>query len=151
LQAIEWPDDELSVYGALRGPLFAVGDEALLEYRERFGWLHPFRIPGPERGDVIPPHLAPVIDGLRLLRDLNRRRNARPVEDTIASLLAATRAHAGFILRSSGEQALANVLHIAELGRAWEASGGISFRGFVDRLREESEGEAPEAPIVEEG
>ena len=43
LTAIEWPDDELAVYGALRGPLFAVGDEALLEYRARIGRLRPFR------------------------------------------------------------------------------------------------------------
>ena len=45
LTAIEWPDDELAVYGALRGPLFAVGDEALLEFRERVARLHPFRLP----------------------------------------------------------------------------------------------------------
>ena len=45
LAAIEWPDDELSVFATLRGSLFAVGDEDLLEYRHRFGGLHPFRIP----------------------------------------------------------------------------------------------------------
>ena len=50
LTAIEWPDDELAVYGALRGPLFAVGDEALLEFRERVARLHPFRLPPPESG-----------------------------------------------------------------------------------------------------
>ena len=52
LTAIEWPDDELAVYGTLRGPLFAVGDEALLEYREQVGRLHPFRLraTGPGRG-----------------------------------------------------------------------------------------------------
>jgi ATP-dependent exoDNAse (exonuclease V) beta subunit len=148
LTAIEWPDDELAVYGALRGPLFAVGDEALFEYRTRFGRLHPFRVPD-DAATATP--LAPVVEGLRLLRDLNRRRNARPVEDTVGALLTATRAHAAFMLRPSGERALANVLRIAELARAWEASGGISFRGFVDRLSEESLAEAAEAPIAEEG
>jgi superfamily I DNA/RNA helicase len=54
------------------------------------------------------------------------------------------------VLRPWGEQALANVLRVAELARTYEAAGGISFRGFVERLREEAEGEAPEAPIVEE-
>jgi hypothetical protein len=34
--AIEWPDDELSVFATLRGPFFAVGDEALLEWTHRF-------------------------------------------------------------------------------------------------------------------
>src|SRR5206468_2634743 len=53
-------------------------------------------------------------------------------------------------LRPWGEQALANVLRVAELAQTYEAAGSISFRGFVERLREEAEGEAPEAPIVEE-
>ena len=69
----------------------------------------------------------------------------------MSALLTATRAHAALILRPSGEHALANVLRIAELARSWEAAGGISFRAFVDRLDEEREGEAPEAPVVEEG
>src|SRR5215218_3314578 len=34
LAAIEWPDDELSVFATLRGALFAIGDEQLLEYRD---------------------------------------------------------------------------------------------------------------------
>ena len=37
LAAIEWPDDELSVFATLRGALFAIGDEELLEYRHRYG------------------------------------------------------------------------------------------------------------------
>ncbi len=45
LAAIEWPDDELSVFATLRGALFAIGDEELLEYRHQFGHFHPFRIP----------------------------------------------------------------------------------------------------------
>src|SRR5262249_2600177 len=149
--AIEWQDDELAVYGTLRGPLFAVGDEALLEYRKTIAPVHPFRVPAPAPGAPLAANLQPVADGLRLLGELHRRRNVRPVEDTIAALLIATRAHAGLILRPSGERALANVLRIAELARAWEAADGISFRAFVDRLDEEREGEAPEAPVVEEG
>src|SRR5262249_28849652 len=37
LSAIEWPDDELAVFAALRGALFAIGDEELLEWKQRFG------------------------------------------------------------------------------------------------------------------
>ena len=96
-------------------------------------------------------HLTPIADALRLLQELHRRRNYRPVADTIGRLLSATRAHVGFILRPAGEQALANVLHVAELARQYEAGGGISFRGFIDELRAASESEAAEAPIVEEG
>ena len=76
----------------------------------------------------------PIADALRLLQQLHRGRNYRPVADTIGRLLAETRAHVGFILRPAGEQALANVLHVAELARQYEAGGGISFRGFIDEL-----------------
>jgi ATP-dependent exoDNAse (exonuclease V) beta subunit len=146
LAAIEWPDDELSVYATLKGPLFAVGDEELVEYRHRFRRLHPYRVPR----EGVGPHLAPLVEALALLRSLHGLRNYRPVEETVNRLLTATRAHAAFVLRPWGEQALANVLRVAELARTYEAAGGISFRGFVERLREEAEGEAPEAPIVEE-
>jgi ATP-dependent exoDNAse (exonuclease V) beta subunit len=146
LVAIEWPDDELSVYATLKGPLFAIGDEELVEYRQRFRRLHPYRPPR----EAVPPHLGPVVDALALLRSLHGLRNHRPVEETVNRLLTATRAHAAFVLRPWGEQALANVLRVAELAQTYEAAGGSSFRGFVERLREEAEGEAPEAPIVEE-
>src|SRR5581483_6061891 len=67
-------------------------------------------------------------------------------------LLGATRAHIGFALEHGGEQVLANVLHVAELARQYEAEGGISFRGFIEELREQAEdGQAGEAPILEEG
>ncbi len=63
-----------------------------------------------------------------------------------------TRAHVGFALRRSGEQVLANVLHVAELARQYERNDGLSFRGFVETLREAAErGDATEAPIVEDG
>jgi len=160
LAAIEWPDDELSVFASLKGSLFAIDDEHLLEFRHRFGRFHPFRIPkelGGNSGQELAltgeptAHLAPIGDALRLLQQLHRGRNYRPVADTIGRLLAETRAHVGFILRPAGEQALANVLHIAELARQYEASGGISFRGFIDELRTAAASEAAEAPILEEG
>ena len=148
LSAIEWPDDELSVFGALRGSLFSLGDEELFEFWHRAGHLHPFR-PAP---DDLPESLRPVGQALGILAELHRRRHRQPIGTTIAELLEETRAHAAFALRPSGEQTLANVLHLTEQARAYERSGGLSFRGFVERLAEEAErGEAPEAPVLEEG
>ena len=163
LAAIEWPDDELSVFATLRGPFFAIGDEELLEWAHRFGTFgpggfrrqgfHPFRVPS-IFGEDTPPdleHLRPIATSLALLKRLHRRRNYVPVAETLHELLDATRAHVGFALRSGGEQALANVLHVAELARQYELDGGISFRGFVDELRAEAEtAQAAEAPILEE-
>ena len=147
LAAIEWPDDELSVFATLRGALFAIDDETLLEYRHHHHGFHPFRVP-----DEVPPELRPVADALRLLRRLHGGRNYRPVADTITQLLNATRAHVGFVLRQAGEQSLANVLHVAELARQYEVNGGMSFRGFVEELRDQADGgQAAEAPILEEG
>jgi ATP-dependent exoDNAse (exonuclease V) beta subunit len=160
LTAVEWPDDELAVYATLRGSLFAISDEVLLAYRHRFGRLHPFRIPpqltpggaaAPTAGDPLEA-MRPIADALALLQSLHRRRNRRPAAETVSRLLEFTRAHAAFVLRPSGEQVLANVFHIAELARAYEAGGGVSFRGFVEHLRDEAaRNEAPEAPILEEG
>jgi ATP-dependent exoDNAse (exonuclease V) beta subunit len=120
----------------------------LFLYRQAHHRLHPFRIP-----DDLPDAWSPIGEALRLLASLHRGRNARPVADTIARLLDATRAHAGFALRPSGEQALANVLHIAELARTYETNGGgLSYRGFVERLLDESDrAQTSEAPILEEG
>jgi ATP-dependent exoDNAse (exonuclease V) beta subunit len=153
LSAIEWPEDELSVFATLRGPLFALGDEELLEYharaRERSPGhaFHPYHVL-----ENLPPHLAPVGEALDMLRTLHAGRNYRPVADTIGRLIEATRAHAGFMLWRGGEQVLANVLHIAELARQYESEGGLSFRGFVETLRSAAErAQAPEAPILEEG
>ena len=152
LAAIEWPDDELSVFAALRGSLFAIGDEELLEYRARFGRFHPFRVPSDAPAQDGVPALAPIVSALKLLRSLHTTRNRVPVASTISMLLDATRAHVGFALEHGGEQVLANVSHVAELARRYEADGGISFRGFLDELRAQSEsGEATEAPILEEG
>jgi ATP-dependent exoDNAse (exonuclease V) beta subunit len=150
LAAIEWPDDELSVFATLRGALFAIGDEELLEWKQRIGPFHPFRVPV-DRLDSDLVHLTPIAAALELLRTLHRRRNYVPVAETIQQLLDATRAHVGFVLRAGGEQALANVLHVAELARQYETEGGISFRGFVDELRAAAESaQAAEAPILEE-
>jgi ATP-dependent helicase/nuclease subunit A len=147
LAAIEWPEDELSVFATLRGPLFAISDEELLEYRQRAGRFHPFRIPNES-----PASLAPIIEALQLLQRLHRSRNRLPVATTLATLLEATRAHVGFALEHGGEQVLANVAHVGDLARRYEAEGGISFRGFIDELREQAEsGDAAEAPILEEG
>jgi ATP-dependent helicase/nuclease subunit A len=147
LMAVEWPDDQLSVFALLRGALFAIGDEELLEYYQVARCFHPFRVP-----ETVAPHLEPVCDALAFLAMLHRRRNRRPVADTIAALLEKTRAHVGFVLRPGGEQALANVLHVAELARQYELDGGMSFRGFVEMLHAEASIYRPaEAPILEEG
>ena len=161
LVAIEWPDDELALYATLRGPFFALADDALLAYRDAageasgtgggLGSLHPLRAlaapPDDDDGAV-----AQVSEALEVLRRLHVGRNRRPIADTLERLLAATRAHAGIAIWPTGEQALANVLRVLDMARRFEAQGATSFRAFVDRLDADAEsGSAGEAPVVEEG
>ncbi len=179
LSAIEWPDDELAVYATLRGGLFAFRDDVLMAYRDAHGGrLSPLHVSGstpsadappataevglrpaddqPTGADAADEHgeaeqIAEIEDALRLLRQLHRQRNRVPVQDTLQALLRSTRAHAGLALRPGGEQALANVLHVVELARQYEAADGASFRGFVQLLLDEIHTEAAESPILEEG
>ncbi|MCM3873293.1 MAG: UvrD-helicase domain-containing protein, partial [Pyrinomonadaceae bacterium] len=101
LTAVEWPNDELAVFATLKGPLFAFTDSQLLAYRTLCLRLHPFQRPP----DDLPESLTEVAEALGILRDLHRRRNNRPVAETIGTLLAVTRAHAGFANWPTGEQA----------------------------------------------
>jgi ATP-dependent helicase/nuclease subunit A len=148
LRAIEWPDDELSVYAVLRGSLYAILDDTLLRFRNAGGHFNPTRAL-PEDLD---PEFAPIREAFELLRELHRRRNYRPVADTIHALLEATRAHAGFAFRKGGERVLANVYRLTDLARSFEVSGAAtSFRAFVEYLESEYEGgETGEAPVLEQ-
>ena len=150
LTAVEWPDDELAVFAALKGPLFAVPDDALLAWRHEMGRLHPLR---PIRDDdVLSDPAREVAEALAVLGGLHWGRNRRPIADTVGRLLEATRAHAGFASWTAGDQVLVNVLRIVEQARRFESGDATSFRAFVDTLAAEAErGEATQAPVLEEG
>jgi ATP-dependent exoDNAse (exonuclease V) beta subunit len=147
LAAVEWPEDELSIYATLHGGLFGITDEELFEYRNRYKRLKPFAIPGD-----LPAHLAPIGDALHFIAALHGARNYRPVAETLRRLLTETRCHAGFVMRPSGKQVLANVMQLMEQARVYDEAGALSFRGFVEQLMDEAEhGRASEAPVLEEG
>jgi ATP-dependent helicase/nuclease subunit A len=156
ITAIEWPDDELKVFATLRGPFFAVSDEALLAFRQQVNsdgtltvrHLNPVR---PIDRAALDPTNVEVADALELLHRLHVGRNSRPIAETVTRLLQAVRAHAGIALWQNGEQALANCQRFIDTARHFER-GASSFRAFVESVEEEAEhGEVNEAPIVEEG
>jgi ATP-dependent helicase/nuclease subunit A len=156
ITAIEWPDDELKVFATLRGPFFALSDEALLAFRQQINGdgtltvrhLNPVR--SIDRA-TLDPASTEVADALELLRRLHVGRNSRPIAETVTRLLQAVRAHAGIALWQNGEQALANCQRLIDRARHFER-GASSFRAFVESVEEEAEhGEGNEAPIVEEG
>ena len=153
LKAVEWPDDDLSVYATLRGGLFAFDDETLLRFKARYGGWHPFRAPRRARADdgEPPPEFASLVDVLDFLAQLHRRRNYRPIVATVQEVLARPRAQASMALRPAGNQVLGNAQRVCDLARRYELAGGRSFRGFVEQLDEEAERPAStQAPVVEE-
>ncbi len=152
LTAIEWPGDELAVFATLRGPLVALGDDALLAWRHRFRRLHPLQRLDDAQRERLDAHEREVAVALELLGRLHAGRNRRPVAATLSRLLEALRAHAGIAIWPTGEQALANCLRCIDLARRFERGGAASFRAFVQYLEREAErGEAQEAPVIEEG
>ena len=75
LTAIEWPEDELSVFATLRGSLFAISDGLLLRFRQEFHRLHPFR----KYPETLDPDFRDITDALDLLADSASR--AQPPAD----------------------------------------------------------------------
>ncbi|MCC6947021.1 MAG: UvrD-helicase domain-containing protein [Bradyrhizobiaceae bacterium] len=156
LTAIEWPEDELKVFATLRGPFFALSDEALLAFRQQVdtgGTVRTQRLNPSRRIDreALNPAAMEVADALELLRRLHFGRNHRPIAETITMLLEGARALPGIAFWRNGEQALANCQRVVDLARNFER-GASSFRVFVERMEADAErGDANEAPIVEEG
>jgi ATP-dependent helicase/nuclease subunit A len=147
LRAVEWPDDELSVYAVLRGALFFISDADLFKFRERHGRFTSFFKPPAN----IDPEFEPIVAVLALLKKLHRGRNYIPPAQTIQRLLDAARAHIGLAFHSGGERRLANVYRLCDLARAFESSRPGSFRSFVDFLENEYEiGEQSEAAVLEQ-
>jgi len=148
IRAIEYPSDALSVYGTLRGPFFGCTDDALLVHRNDVGPWNPLVPLGEALFDEAK---RPVAEALDILRELHIHRGRRPIADTLARFLDATRAHAGIAHWPNGEQALANLLRVLDLARRFESNGAGSFRGFAEHLEERIErGEGVDTPVVEE-
>lgn len=147
LTAMEWPDDELSVYATLRGPFVALTDAEILAYKHKHG-LHPWKKP---KDEDLTPFTRPVAEAMGLLRELHKGRNKVPFAETIRKFLAETRAHAALAFWPAGEQALANTLRMMDIARRFERQRPRSFRAFVLYLGEQlTSGSVEDAPVVEE-
>ena len=115
LTAIEWPDDELTVFATLRGPFFALSDDALLAFRQQLdadGNLQIRRLHPMHAVDRDSSRSRPRSRGRRrsgsAARSSTSGATIGPIAETITMLLEAVRAHAGIALWPTGEQALAN-------------------------------------------
>ena len=108
LAAIEWPDDELSVFATLRGSLFAIPRRpaAAVPSGRRAACTPSDARPGNAPGTTCPTALCtPCRAPRQSWRICTGIATGGPFADTINALLEATRAHAGFTLRRAGPQA----------------------------------------------
>jgi ATP-dependent helicase/nuclease subunit A len=132
--AIEFPDDELSVYATLRGPFLALADADLFTYRETFENLHPFRVPSDR--SHLPPAQDEVAGALTLLKELHEQRTRRSVEETLTDFLKRSAGWLSLAASGDGDLALARALRLLELAGQREARGALSFRRFVEDLED---------------
>lgn len=130
LEAIEWPQDRLSVFATLRGPLFGMDEPLLDAYFGRHKHFDPLQ--APEEEDE-------VARALRLLAELHYERNSRPAGVTLELLLERTGLRLHLAQWSQGQQRLANVSRIVRLAWSFESRGATSFRAFVEYLLELAE------------
>ena len=129
LVAIEDPHDPVALVGALRSPFFGVTDEALLRLHASGGELCYLR-PLPQGADPL------LSAAWALLGALHQERNAVSPAALVERLLAGTQVLAAYGLEPQGEARVANLLKVLDTARALEATGALTFRGFVRWLRD---------------
>lgn len=143
LQAIDNPNDKVSLIAALRSPFFGVSDEELFLFHARGGilnYLH--RAEGTK-----------LEQPFGLFQELHEMRNQVSVSALLKRLYEATRGLVLFLMKPQGEQRVANLLKIGDVARALEERGVLSYRGFVRWLseRQDEEAEEEEPPTLEGG
>ena len=117
LSAIEWPDDQLSVFATLRGSLFAIEDQLLFEYHQPIP--SSASVPDADRAWSRPRAATNHSIGCCLISDALEVsfRDLHPTSQRCTGYrhhsVVCSRRHApmpAFVMRPAGEQALANVL-----------------------------------------
>jgi ATP-dependent helicase/nuclease subunit A len=144
LRAVDNPEDAVAVVAALRSPFFGLSDEDLFLYRQAGGRFHYLqdRPQGFER----------VGSSLEQLRNWHDTRSRLSIPALVECVLDESHIMPFHLLLPNGEQAVANLLRVVELGRAFEVQRAASLRGFVRWLeqREASELAEAEALLAEE-
>ena len=124
LSAIEDPHDPVALVGALRSPFFGVSDADLLALRIAGAeWSYLRDLP-PGAPETARPAWA-------TLRELHELRNAVAPPALVERLFVRTQVLAAYALDPEGEGRVANLLKVLDTARALEATGVLTFRGFV--------------------
>ncbi|MCI0724689.1 MAG: UvrD-helicase domain-containing protein, partial [Acidobacteria bacterium] len=140
LRAIENPADPVAVVAALRSPFFGFSDEDIFLFKHSGGSFNYLRTFGEEFGKV-----KASMERLRKWHDgLSRLSLPALVE----KVLDESHILPFYLLTPNGEQAVANLLRIVELARAFEFQTVATLRGFVRWLEDREASELAEAEGV---
>ena len=141
-QYLDDEDDEASLVGVLRSPLFSLSDDAVFALAENAGHA------GVQRTNLTaalaaepPPHLPE--DQQRLLRhagevlaDLRANKDRIPLARLISRAVERTGYDASLLHEFLGRRKLANLRKIVEMARQFDRGGMTTLKDFVVRLRE---------------
>ena len=146
LRALDTAADQVAVYGALHGQLFAFSDDDLYEYHAAGGTFD--YLAGEAPGGY--PEVAAALADLRVLHEL---RNARPPAETIDDLVRRTCLFESLALWADDpEQAIANVAELVSLADEFAHSTEASYHAFVAKMaRDVAAADTAESPVGESG
>ncbi len=140
LRAIENPADAVAVVAALRSPFFGFSDEDIFVFKYGGGSFNYLRTFGEEFGQLKV--------SMERLREWHNGLSKLSLPALVEKVLDESHILPFYLLTPNGEQAVANLLRIAELARAFEFQTVATLRGFVRWLQDREASELAEAEGV---
>ena len=147
LKAVENPCDSLNVVGALRSAFFGHSDEDLLRHFAAGGSFNTL--------ENVPSDCVLLANAFETLRSLHAIRNTSPISFVLTELFVRTQALQIYAMKPHGEQRVANLLKVIEMGRRLADVETASFGSLVRMLAQmedtgQAEGESPVAEADED-
>lgn len=135
LSSLDDPDDEVSLAGVLRSPLFSLRDDTLFALVENSGTLR-----GALESD--PPRLLDesqqrqVCYAARILAELRFKKDRLPIASLLKLAIDRTGYDAALLNEFLGRRKVANLQKLFEMARQFDNSGFGTMGEFVTRLRD---------------
>ncbi len=138
-RAVEDPTDELAVVSALRSSVLGCSDRELFDYRSahRGGWNHqdprlePGWAPSDEDQRSPLPDDHPVVEGLRWLRSLHRRRTWLSPSEVLDHIVRDRRLMELAHLRRRPRDVWRRLRYVVDQARAWSDATAGDLRGYL--------------------
>ena len=154
LRFLNNPQDDLSLVGVLRSPLFMLSDEALyfLAQAEGSGYLQKMSAAANGLSDFPREEKENLIQTLNLLRKWTTLRGRMPLTDFCETIMDDLKLRTLYLAQLNGEQLTANIEKLIQQVSRFEAAGLGSLNEFVTNMEEliESGMREGEAQLVQE-